>query len=293
MRVLLFGMFSAGPAVLEAARRAGAEVAGIVLPANPTPNDEGWARASSLPLCAPRDLGAADFVSFLDAHPADLQLVATFDRKIPASVFSRAAAGAFNLHPSLLPKYRGHNPYFWAIHNGETESGVTLHRLTERFDDGPTLLVDRIPITPVDTLGSLWRKLGNLSGVVAERFLRALANGTRLDETPQAEDPSRPRAPRVLDEHLRLTGALSRVEAERLVRAANPFYGARAALWGVDLTVWEIGPAGGAVPPGEVARTDRSLLFGCADGPIEIRVAEFRGERIGTGDLLLAHLAGL
>lgn len=285
-------MFNAGPAVLEAVRRAGSEVVGIVLPANPTTSDEGWARVSGLPLCAPRSLEATDFTAFLDANPADLHLVATFDRKIPPAVFARPRHGAFNLHPSLLPKYRGHNPYFWAIRNGEAETGVTLHRLTERFDDGPTLCSKTLAIAPVDTLGSLWRKLGNLSGGVAESFLRSLSDGTHPDETPQPEGPH-PRAPRVLDEHLRLTGELTRVEAERLVRAANPFYGARAALSGVDLTIWEVTRAAGEVPPGEVRRTDRTLLFGCADGPIEIRVAEFRGERIGTGGLLLAHLAGL
>lgn len=284
-------MYNAGPAVFEALQKGGAQVAGVVLPAHPAPNDEGWTRATGLPVHAPADLSGADFSAWLDERPFDLLLVATYDRKIPESVLARARRGAFNFHPSLLPKYRGHNPYFWAIRNGETESGVTLHRMTERFDDGPTLLSERLAVAPVETLGSLWRRLGNLSGVVAEKFLRSLAAGETLVETPQGEENPAP-APRVRDEHLRLAGSHTRNEADRIVRAANPFYGARATISGVELTIWEVAPAVGEVPAGEVRRTDATLLFGCADGPIEIRVAEFKGERVGTSAALLAHLGG-
>ncbi|GIV01062.1 MAG: hypothetical protein KatS3mg014_2677 [Actinomycetota bacterium] len=303
IRVLLFTMAGAGPPLVSALREAARgrwEIAALVLPRSPTAEDLLFAEASGLPWTAPDDLSGPDFASFLAKHPYDLLLVSTYDRRIPVALAERAGRGGFNLHPSLLPAYRGHNPYFWVLRNGERETGVTLHRLADALDAGPVVCARRVPIHPRETLGSLYRKLSEEAARLGVWLLEALAEGAPLPETPQDESAARaaPRAPRVRDEDLRLSGTLSCAEADRLVRAANPFYGARLPLGEETLFVWEVAPGNDrtAPPPGEV-RTIRTpagprIVFGCRDGGVILTVVEVKGLRIGTGAALVEYLSG-
>lgn len=75
---------------------------------------------------------------------ADIIFVSCYARKIPCSIFNLAKIGCFNIHPSLLPKYRGPTPLFWQFKKGEENFGVTLHRLTENFDDGDIISQETI-----------------------------------------------------------------------------------------------------------------------------------------------------
>ncbi|WP_131740048.1 methionyl-tRNA formyltransferase [Actinomadura roseirufa] len=100
--------------------------------------------------------GPVELQPMLGGHKVDLLLVFGFNWRIPAEVLGGPRYGVLNVHPSLLPRYRGPSPIPWAVRNGDAELGVTVHRMTERIDAGPILtqgVVGRIPdrASPADT----------------------------------------------------------------------------------------------------------------------------------------------
>ncbi len=103
------------------------------------------------------------FVNRIRELAPDLILIAGFSKLIPEQVYSSARVAAINAHPSLLPEYRGANPYYHVIANGEKETGVTFHMLDSEFDTGDILMQSKIPILPRDTMGTLAKRLAELA----------------------------------------------------------------------------------------------------------------------------------
>ncbi len=99
----------------------------------------------------------------------DMLLLATFNQKISDRIIRLAAMGAVNIHPSLLPKYRGPTPTNWAVINGEGESGVTFHTLEADFDMGDILFQRKVPINGL-TDGELRKRLAGLAGEMIRPF---------------------------------------------------------------------------------------------------------------------------
>src|SRR5262249_42819339 len=97
----------------------------------------------------------------LVAFDLDLILVQMFPRRLPASVLAIPRLGCVNVHPSLLPRYRGPNPVSWQLYNGETEIGITCHRMDASFDTGPILLQWTLPIHPEDNREAVRRALND------------------------------------------------------------------------------------------------------------------------------------
>jgi methionyl-tRNA formyltransferase len=111
------------------------------------------------------------------SNGASLLLVATYHRKIDGSVLV-SCGEAINLHPSLLPRNRGANPMFWSIYNGDSNTGVTAHALTEGFDDGPVCAQSVLPIFADETQTSLRRKLGEAAADLAVLIVRTSRTGS-------------------------------------------------------------------------------------------------------------------
>lgn len=219
----------------------------------------------------PNDFSACITLDKFRKDNIDAIIVAGWEKKIPPEIYSGLKYGAWNIHPSLLPKYRGHNPYFWTLRNGETETGVTIHQLTAELDAGPVLLQRKLAIAPHDTLGSLWHRLGRMG---AEVFLEALPLiEASAPATPQVGEPSR--APRVRTKDCLLHLDFTVENALNLVRACNPFYGAVAKL---DARVVKIF---------EARRWDassRGPKLDLSDGAIEILVLSTEEFGICSGD---------
>ncbi len=119
----------------------------------------------SLPLLQPDSLRDARFISALSSLRPDLFVIVAF-RILPPEVFSIPAQGAFNLHASLLPKYRGAAPINWAIINGEKESGVTTFFLREKVDTGNIILQARVSIPESMTAGELHDTLSEVGAEI-------------------------------------------------------------------------------------------------------------------------------
>jgi methionyl-tRNA formyltransferase len=167
-RLILFALTGLGNAVLERLAAEGLAPDLLVTRAEPGPYPY-----EALPfigevasrLGIPHKLDVAG-ESDVVARGASLLLAATYHRRIGARV-RNACGAAINLHPSLLPRNRGPNPFFWAIHNGDRMTGVTAHALTEGLDDGAICGQAKLPIAADETQTSLRRKLSALAADVA------------------------------------------------------------------------------------------------------------------------------
>jgi methionyl-tRNA formyltransferase len=109
------------------------------------------------------------------ARGADLLLVATYHRKIPARIYA-TCRHSINLHPSLLPKYPGRDPYAAVLENGESETGLTAHQLTDVMDAGAVYGQWTLPIPPGETNGALRKRLAELAAKATIELVRRISS---------------------------------------------------------------------------------------------------------------------
>lgn len=160
----------------------------------------------------------------------DVLLSWFWPKKIPLAMIEAAARGAFGVHPSLLPRWRGPDPYFHAIRGGDRETGVTLHRLDAEYDTGAIIDSRTLSIRDDDTGWTLARRLDRPSLALLVSCADRLARGEALSGSPQPEGGIT-LAPRPEEEDLVLRFAdEDAVALARLVRAAAPEPGASALL---------------------------------------------------------------
>ena len=131
----------------------------------------------------------------------ELLLIATYHRRVVGEVANRCDL-AINLHPSILPRNRGASPFFWSIRNGDEESGVTAHLLSERLDAGDICAQQSIPITGDETQSTLRHKLGELAGEIAVSVVRAHSSKKLVFQAQSEKDATS--YPRLDDAHRQL-----------------------------------------------------------------------------------------
>ncbi|MBP5677619.1 MAG: methionyl-tRNA formyltransferase [Bacteroidales bacterium] len=151
-----------------------------------------YALAHQLPLLQPERLRDEQFLEELASFQADCFVVVAF-RMLPEAVWAMPKHGTFNLHASLLPKFRGAAPINWAIIRGEKESGVTTFLLNHHIDEGSILLQARTPITDDDTAGSLHDRLAAMGRELVVKTLDGLAANTITPSPQQGEPTSAPK----------------------------------------------------------------------------------------------------
>jgi methionyl-tRNA formyltransferase len=180
-----------------------------------------------------------------------------------------------NVHPSLLPRWRGAAPVERAIMAGDEETGVSIMRVTAGLDSGPVALRRAEPIRPDDTYGTLAPRLAALGGELlvqtldrwprqlVEQDAAAATYAEKIEAADRTLDPGRPAE-----------------DLERVVRALHPHIGARIALpGGESLRVHEAVPAAAGPAPGELAARDGRLLWGCTGGALDLRLVQPPGGR--------------
>lgn len=185
-----------------------------------------------------------------------------------------------NVHPSLLPRWRGAAPIERAIMAGDLETGVSIMRVTAGWDSGPVCAQAPEPIRPDDTYGSLAERLQGLGG---ELLVRA------LDERPectQQDDEEAVYADKISADDRRLDPRHTAVELERVVRALNPHIGAWLALPdGIRLGVLEARAIDGTGTPGELVTEGPSApALDCAEGRLQLLQVKPEGRRQMTGE---------
>ncbi|WP_151089231.1 methionyl-tRNA formyltransferase [Hymenobacter baengnokdamensis] len=249
-------------------------VAGVAVPAS---GREEASRLSELLTQAgtpPRQLARRGLGPALAGWVAEVQptavLVLTFPWRIPAAVLALPPQGFINVHFAALPGYRGPEPTFWQLRNGEPAGAVTAHRMAADFDTGPVLVATPVPIGPHDTHGLHRAHLALAAVGTGRQLLDAL----RAGEPGQPQDESAARYwPRPGLPDLCLDWQEPAESLARLVRAANPWNrGALAELRGQPLRVLSatVRPETVAAAPGTVvlAAPGQALLVACGAGQV-------------------------
>lgn len=237
------------------------------------------------------DLHDPDVFRVLEEARPDAILSFFWPRKIPPEVLALAPRGAFGTHPSLLPRWRGPDPYFWAIDAGDAETGVTLHRLEAEYDTGAILAQRRIALEPRWNAWKLARALDRPALSLLVECADALARGEALEGRPQPLDGVT-EAPRPDDEAMALDWHASAEEVVRRVRACAPYPGASAELDGTYVEVVEAavcdenGPR--ALEVAEAFETrDGRVAVRCGAGAVVLcRVRDAEGEEVDPLGLL-------
>jgi len=196
-----------------------------------------YAQGQNIPVLQPEKLKQDSFLDELRSYHADLQIVVAF-RMLPVVVWNMPPMGTFNLHASLLPKYRGAAPIHWAVMNGETETGVSTFFLQHEIDTGDLLLQDKISIGPDDTTGLVHDKLMELGSEVVCQTVDALLAGT-IHPIPQPVGEFKP-APKLFKENTRINWERTSAELHNFIRGLSPFPAAWTELYGKDGNVTSV-----------------------------------------------------
>ncbi|MDE3078032.1 MAG: methionyl-tRNA formyltransferase, partial [Chloroflexota bacterium] len=176
---------------------------------------------SGLPVAQPERL--ADMRSQLEALSPDVMVVVAYAHKIPSWLLELPPWGCLNVHPSLLPRYRGASPVAAALLNGDHEAGVSIMRLDDGWDTGPVLGRRAVPVRPDDTAGTLTDRLAMVGAELLTQVLAQLQTGTAA-AFPQDESQAT-YAPKLTREQGRLQWSKPAQELAREVRAYSPWPG--------------------------------------------------------------------
>mgnify|MGYP001297304845 CR=1 FL=1 len=252
-----------------------------------------FALKRSLNLLQPEKLKDPSFVAALGSIEADLFVVVAF-RILPPEVFLIPKLGAFNLHASLLPGYRGAAPINWAIIRGERETGVTTFFLEKTVDTGMIILQARLPIRSDETAGELHDRLAQVGAEIVLHTVRLIEAGKAFPR-PQGAAPPSP-APKILKEHCRIDWTKGAAEVHNLVRGLSPAPSAFTTHAGTLLKIFRTAVVGGenqpASPaaPGALLDVNGRLRVSTGEGAIEVLEIQQEGKRkMSIGDFLRGY----
>ena len=218
-----------------------------------------------------------------DLEPDVIAVVAY--KILPPEVFTAASAGAFNLHGSLLPKYRGAAPINHAIMNGETETGVTTFFLEPSVDTGDIILQRSLSIGPDETAGSVHDRMKELGAEAVVETVRQIEAGTAAPR-PQDDAQATP-APKIHDEDCRIPWEQSGEDVHNHIRGLSPYPGAWTMHDDTRLKIYRSRRAEGDGPPGTVLEADDRLLVACGREAVEIvRLQQPGKQRLDARDFL-------
>lgn len=179
-----------------------------------------YAIEHGLPLLQPEKLKSEEFLEALRRLEADLFIVIAF-RMLPREVWQMPRLGTFNLHASLLPKYRGAAPINRAVMNGEKETGVTTFFLKHEIDTGDMIMQRKIDILPEDNVGDVHDRLMSLGASMVVETIESILDGT-LTTRPQPEGDFTP-APKIFKEDCRIDWSKGCETIHNHVRGLSPY----------------------------------------------------------------------
>ncbi|MEX3548003.1 MAG: formyltransferase [Burkholderia sp.] len=295
-RAVVFAYHNVGVRCLQVLFARGVEVA-MVVTHEDSQSENIWfgsvasvAHEHGIPVITPADPAGAELREAVAAAQADFIFSFYYRHMLPVTLLALAARGAYNMHGSLLPKYRGRVPTNWAVLRGETETGATLHELADKPDAGAILGQTAVPILPDDTAAQVFDKVTVAAEQTLWRVLPALLAG----EAPHLpNDLSQGsyfggRKP----EDGRLDWSRPAAEVYNLIRAvAPPYPGAFTNLYGRHLVVASARLAAPGSPVAQAARdlppglhVSNNALFGVCGDSRAVSILELREQHPGRPD---------
>jgi methionyl-tRNA formyltransferase len=288
LKIVFLGTPDFAVATLSAIHRAGYNIVGVIT-APDKPSGRGlqlqqsavkqYAVTHQLKVLQPEKLKNPVFLEELQALQADIQVVVAF-RMLPEKVWDMPPRGTYNVHASLLPKYRGAAPINWAVINGETETGVTTFKLQHQIDTGDIALQKKMNILPEQNVGQIHDALMQL-GAEAMLATLALVCQNVLQTTPQVFEESLPHAPKIFTETCLLDFNKSCTNCHNLVRGLSPYPTAFTFVNNKKLKVFESSFEQTASNHSNQIKTDHKsyLSFGCNDGWLNVLDVQLEGKK--------------
>ncbi|POZ63800.1 formyltransferase [Chromobacterium alticapitis] len=297
-RAVVFAYHNVGVRCLKALIGRGVEVA-LVVTHRDNPNENIWfasvaqvAREHGIACITPDDPNAPEVVEQIQACQADFLFSFYYRHMLKAPLLAAAKRGAYNMHGSLLPKYRGRVPINWAVIHGETETGATLHQMNVKPDNGPVVDQMAVPILPDDTADEVFAKVTVAAEMVLWRSLPGLiaGNAPHLQQDLSLGSYFGGRKP----EDGRIDGTAPAAQLHNFARAlTRPFPGAFADTTAGRLLLWKTLRAGIAAPAAraELYSAESRLWLRCADGGrLAVLEAELDGQPL-TADNFAERVA--
>lgn len=231
-----------------------------------------FASCRDIPVLQPKNLKDPEFAECLRAFNADIFVVVAYGKIIPGSIFAMPRFGTINLHPSLLPKYRGAAPVQWALINGESETGVTVQMINEELDAGDIVLQEKIGIDENISAGELYDIVFPVGAELVAKSIELLGSGKVV---PVAQNHSEATRCGKIDRDTAMIRWSSDAAAiHNLARGLNPKPVAWTTFRGHNMKIWKTALFSGITPelkPGEVRKFEKKhLLAGTGNGVIEI-----------------------
>ena len=246
-----------------------------------------FAGTMGLPVFTPASMKAPDAIETFASLNLDAACVVAYGQILKAEVLSAPRLGCFNLHGSLLPRWRGAAPIQRAIMAGDRQTGVQIMRMSEGLDEGAILLSEVLPIAPDDTAATLADRMATTGATLWTRALAAIERGG-VTETEQVGEATYAR--KITPAEARLDWTRPAAELDGHIRGLSPFPGAWFEAPGPDGPVrvkalMSMPSLKGAGAPGEVL--DDALLIGTGDGAVRLLRVQREGKAAqDPGDFL-------
>lgn len=245
-----------------------------------------FAIENNIPVYQPEKLkGNQEFVEQMKALQPDLFVVVAF-RILPKEIFEIPKFGSFNLHASLLPKYRGAAPIQWALINGEKETGLTTFKLAEKVDTGNIYLQEKVPIYPEDNFGTLHDRLSELGADLVLRTIELIESDNY--QLLQQDDSLASPAPKITKEICKIDWNKSAEEIHNLVRGLSPYPVAFFKFNEKIIKVYKTEVVKDFnLKPSEFYQTKKELVVGCGKDSLRILEIQLEGKkRLGIEEFL-------
>ncbi|MCZ6625974.1 MAG: formyltransferase [Deltaproteobacteria bacterium] len=301
MKIAVFGYHNIGYECLKVLIDRSEEIVTVVTHQD-DPNEEIWFRSVAelaqthhIPVHTPSSPNTPAFISLIRRLSPDLILSFYYRRLLSKELLAIPRWGGINLHGSLLPKYRGRSPVNWALINGESETGVTLHHMTQKADAGDIIAQRPVPIDMEDTALSLFHKLTAAATQLLQETFPRIRAGTapRIPQDSRLATTFGGRRP----EDGKITWERPASAIHNLIRAVtHPYPGAftfhldrKLYLWNATLNHQSSIATKG--PPGtiEAVETGRGILISTGEGTLLVKRMQFGGEQEMSADELIKH----
>ena len=295
MKAVVLAYHNIGCVGIDALLKQGIEIAAVFTHKD-DPNESVWfdsvaemASGQGIPVFAPDNINHPLWVEKIRALAPDILFSFYYRNMVKAPILEIPPSGCLNLHGSLLPRYRGRCPINWVLVNGETETGVTLHHMTPRPDDGDIVGQRRLPISSDDTAPTLHQKAAEAAAALLDDLLPQIVAGTapRMPQEKSLATYFGGRTPK--DGEIDWARPASMVI--NLVRAVTrPYPGAFSHIGNRKCLFWSVRSAeGGKRVPGTVLSIS-PFVIACGEGAVEVLAGQGDGGVTQSGPQLAEEL---
>ena len=248
-----------------------------------------WAEENKVPVYQPEDISDKRFIETLKTLSPEFIVLISYGKILPETIINIPSCCSVNVHPSLLPEYRGAAPMEWALINGEKETGITVITIKDRVDTGDIIKQKKIQIEDTDDIFSLKKRLSEIAPSLLIEGLEDIKKGIR----PHPQEGSPTYARKLKKEDGLIHWEKSATEINNLIRGVKEWPGAYTYLDGKYIKIYGAIPVPGEKnkTPGEILDVDKTSIYvACGEGILKVSDVQMEGKkRMTVGEFLRGY----